>query len=839
MHSTTPQGSEPPVDLTSFVGRVRELAALRNLAQAARLITLTGAGGSGKSRLARQLLPHLGVGPGTAVWVELAPILDPAMVPAVTLRAVDPSAEPGGAPQELLQELLRTRRTLLVLDNCEHLVDACAAMVDALLRACPDLSILATSREALGVPGERAWLVPAMEVPGGNAGAVRVADSDAARLFADRARDVAPDFEITDQNAAAVADICRRLDGIPLAIELAASRVRVMTPEQIRDRLGDAFSLLTSRARTALPRHRTLRAALDWSHDLLPAEARAVFRRLSVFRSGFTLDAAEAVAAGGGIESGDVLDLVAMLVDRSLLTMREHGDSARYHLLETTRQYARQKLAEAGEEDQARRAMAAFCVALVAEVEPDFTTTRRRHAFARLDPEIDNIREVLDWTHANDAAAHVRLTGMMWWYWYTSRHWLEARKWLDGALALSAAGGPSRDRAAVLFASGALSSLQAQVQQARGDLEQAVAMAAGSGDARLEAYALNYLGMVYGQVGDPAGAEFSGRAESWFRANDDAYGLRLALLLRGMGAAATGDRARARTFIEEAVSIARRFGQDRELGIALQTLAGVVLDLGDEAGAERLVAESLDALRRDWSYLFLGRGCDLLAISIRNKDPLQAARLIGAGHALRDLVGAKRFHLDELRMQPITQQLQERLGEQYGVCFADGASRPHELVQAAAVSQAEAVAADAMGAADAVSAARACAWTRRASRGDAVAVERAGGPVGAPARRSQRACWRRGSGTMAICEAEGTARVPAGASPGAHATGDRSGALAGRHTGAGPQQLPRDHAPPAQDAGPCGLGGHRRRALSDLSGYLGGMRCDGVRTAGAPCGPRG
>ncbi|HSJ25954.1 MAG TPA: BTAD domain-containing putative transcriptional regulator [Longimicrobiales bacterium] len=665
--------SAVPLELTSFIGREHELAALREIIAASRLITLTGAGGSGKSRLARELAPHIpGVRDSGIVWVELAPVTDPSLVGAAILRALDPAAEQGANVAAVISGILQDRSPVLVLDNCEHVVDACATLVDTLLRACPGLRILATSREALAVPGERAWLVPPLGLPPANATPVQVATSDAVRLFVERAQDVMPAFNLTATNAAVVADICVRLDGIPLAIELAAARVRLMTPEQIRDRLDDAFTLLTSGARTALPRHRTLRAAIDWSYDLLPAPARTVLCRLAVFRGGFTLDAAEAVAAGDAVDPGDVLDLVSMLLDRSLLSMREQDGTARYLLLETMRQYAGANLDDADERNDAMRAMTRHYVAFIGAEEPSFTTTQRRRAFARVDPELDNIREVLAWSHGHDHATHVRLVGLLWWYWFGSRHWVEAARWIQGALALPAGMEPGRDRAMLLFAGGALACLQAQVPSARAQLHESVELARQAGDQRLEAYALNYLGMSHAQVGSPEAREYSGRAEAWFRPNGDLYGLRLALLLQGMGAAAAGDTSAARRLMEEAVAIARSFGQDRELGIALQTLAGVVYAEGDSATAEALLVEAVAALKRDWNYLFVGRAVDFLGVLAAAYDPREAARRLGAGDALREHVGAARFHLDQQRVDAATATLRQQLGAEFDQWYRTG-----------------------------------------------------------------------------------------------------------------------------------------------------------------------
>jgi predicted ATPase/two-component SAPR family response regulator len=672
-----------PLDLTTFIGRDREITALREIAAAARLLTLTGAGGSGKSRLAREVAPFFAPPGAAVVWIELAPVSDPALLGGAVLRVLDPSAEKGADSTKVLSELLRSDPVLLVLDNCEHLVDACAQLADSLLRSCPALRILATSREALSVPGERAWLVPPLSLPPPGTPVNALTAFDAVRLFIDRAHDVMPTFTLTAQNAEAVTEICRRLDGIPLAIELAAARVRLMTPDQIRDRLSDAFALLTSGARTVLPRHRTLKAAMDWSYDLLPDDARALLRRLAVFRGGFTLDAAEAVAAGSDIRSADVLDLLAGLLDRSLLVMREEGGVARYMLLEIIRQYAAQHLDEAGERPAAEKAMAGYFVALVATEQPAFTTTNRRAAFARINDELDNVREVLEWTRAHDPHAHVRLVGMLWWYWFGSRHWLEARRWLTGALEMPEGQQRNRERAALLFGAGGLSCLQAQVPAAREMLQEAIELAAESGDLRLEAYALNYMGMSFAQVGSPDSREYCLRAEQWLRPAGDMYGLRLALLLRGMGEAAAGDMASARMLMEEAVVIARRFGQDRELGVALQAFAGVVYAVGDAAGAEALLVESLAALRRDWSYLFAGRAIDFLGVVAVRRDPAEAARRLGVGDALREHVGAARFQLDQQRIDAATVKLRRVLGDvHFEQCYREGREQRGRIIDA-------------------------------------------------------------------------------------------------------------------------------------------------------------
>jgi predicted ATPase/DNA-binding SARP family transcriptional activator len=662
------------VELTSFVGRSDALAELATLMRTSRLVTLTGAGGSGKTRLALELARG-GGGPdpdreegwtpspwSELAWVELARVEDEAQVPAAVagvLGAREGLARPDAAS---LGAFLGDRSLLLVLDNCEHVVDACAALVDGLLRAAPGLRVLATSRAALGVPGERAWLVPALSLPASD-DLPALEGSEAARLFVARARDVAPDFALTPANAAAVAEICRRLDGIPLALELAASRVRLLQPAQILARLHDAFHLLESPSRTAIPRHRTLRATIDWSHDLLGEEERILFRRLAAFRGGFTLDAAEAVIPGDGIDPAGVLGLVTGLVDRSLVSVREQEGAARCTLLETVRQYAAERLAESGEAGSVQGRHARYFAALAIEADPHFRGPERPLWVQRILPDIDNLREALAWTRTHDPALHVRMVGALHWFWFSTRHWGEHNRWTAEALALPVASAPGRDRAALLFAAGSMASLQARPGEAIPLLWESIELAGEAGDDRLEAYALNYLGMAHAQSGSQEGQAASERARGWFEEHGDLYGLRLACLILGTMAMGRGDRDEALRLNREGVAVARRFGQPRELGVSLQNTALTHIARGELEAAEALTRESLEALREDPSHFFISISLDYLGEILGRRGRLEeAARLLGAGDAIRRMVAANRFPMNEARLAALLPGFREAAG---------------------------------------------------------------------------------------------------------------------------------------------------------------------------------
>ncbi|MBW3663763.1 MAG: LuxR C-terminal-related transcriptional regulator [Actinobacteria bacterium] len=426
-----------PVQVTSFVGRSGELAEVTRLLEGTRVLTLTGAGGSGKTRLSLEAARGLGDRyPDGTWWADLASLADPDLVPAAVASAAGVQGQPGESLIETLQRSLRERHTLVIVDNCEHVIEVAAKLVDAVVHACPGVDVLATSREPLGIDGETAFRVPSLSLPADDASSIgAVGQTEAAQLFVDRARSVRPNFRLTEVNTPAVAQVCRRLDGIPLAIELAASRVRMLSPEQIADGLTDRFRLLTGGPRTAVPRQRTLEASVEWSYGLLSDQERLVLARLSAFAGTFGLDGAEQVCTDEGINSYQVLDLLSVLVDRSLVQVDESTGDARYRLLETIRVFARQRLADLDDPARVRDRHLAFCVGLAEQgrlgLVLDFDTWH-----ARLAAEVDNLRAAMEWAVASgDPLDVVKIAEPIFGFWIIRGLYAEMQRRLRDATA--------------------------------------------------------------------------------------------------------------------------------------------------------------------------------------------------------------------------------------------------------------------------------------------------------------------------------------------------------------------------------------------------------------------
>ncbi|EHB58692.1 transcriptional regulator, LuxR family [Mycolicibacterium rhodesiae JS60] len=415
--STTPGVQRLPAQLTSFVGRRGQIDELRDIVASNRLVTLTGAGGSGKTRLAIQVAGELGY---DVRYVDLAPITDPELVSVALARVLGLPDQPDRSATDTIVRYLGERRLLIVLDNCEHLLDACAALTHAVVDGCPAVTTLATSREPIGLAGEVTWRIPSLSLT-----------DEAIELFVDRARLVRPDFRMTDDNAAAVTEICRRLDGMPLAIELAAARTRALSIAEISESLHDRFRLLTGGSRTAVRRQQTLRASVDWSHALLTEPERVLFRRLAVFVGGFDLAAVQTVCSDETLERHQILDLLTLLVDKSLVVAEEMGDRTRYRMLETVRQYGLEKLGDSSEANAVRTRHQNHFTAMAAECE-DATRTDQGDVLVRTDRDIDNFRSAFTWSRErSDTTGALTLASALCRFWLARGHIKEALAWFE------------------------------------------------------------------------------------------------------------------------------------------------------------------------------------------------------------------------------------------------------------------------------------------------------------------------------------------------------------------------------------------------------------------------
>ncbi len=664
-----------PLQLSSFVGREREISELRKLLLDNRLLTLTGPGGSGKTRLALEVAKALVEAFEDGVWlVELASLSDPDLVAQTVASALGVREQPNRTLVETLTDALGEKETLLILDNCEHLVEACARLTETLLRACPKLRILATSRESLGVAGEVSWPVPSLSLPNSHhlRSIEELSGYEAVRLFVERASAVFPGFALTGRSAQAVVEVCHKLEGMPLAIELAAARIRVLSVPQISTRLAESFRLLTTDSHTAVPRQRTLRATIGWSYELLGQEEQTLFQRLSVFAGGFTLEAAESVCSGEGIERDEVLALLSHLVEKSLVVKTEWEGEARYRLLETIRQYGQEKLLESEAVQVVKRRHATFFLALAEEIEPRINGADRRVWLERLEIEHDNLRAAL--LSAGEEAG-LRLTGALWWFWLHSGHVGEGRRWLEGLLEQA---GPSVRTAALakaLCGAGWLAYAQGDLATARPRLEQSVAVYRETDDRRGLAYALGFLPVVLAYQGDFAPADAAAEESvRLFREVGDRWGLAIALTDRGVVAEARADYDLANGFFEESAAILRELGDRWALSLPLRHLGIVASRQGDYVRAEALYKDSLVQCRQVGEKWLISLCLEELAgVAGAQGVYARAARLWGAEETLRERLGASVRALYRADYEHGVQAAKRELGEKaFAAAWAEG-----------------------------------------------------------------------------------------------------------------------------------------------------------------------
>lgn len=666
-----------PEPLTSFVGREEEMDRVAELLAESRLVTLTGPGGSGKTRLAAEAGAVLADRYHEGVWlVDLAPLTDPSLLPQAIATALGVPEDPVRPLVETIVESLREKKLLLILDNCEHLVEESANLTQTLLSAAPGVRILATSREPLGVPGETTFEIPPLPAPDPEAADARpqaLLQFDSVRLFVDRAVAAQPGFALSSDNVRPVRKIATRLEGLPLALELAAARVRGLGVDAIASRLGDHFGLLAGGRRTGLPKERSFRAAVDWSYDLLSERERRVFERLSVFAGGFSLEAAEAVSSGEAIEMRDVPGLLARLVDRSLL-QRVGSSPVRYRLLEPLRQYASERLASGGGTAVARRGHLAFYVAMAEAAEPALREREQRTWLDRLEMEHDNLgAAMVSAAELGEPDAGLRLAAALGSYWQLRGHFSEGRARLRVALSTSDEASPSRARA--LVEAGSLAFFQCDFHDALHHCEEALDLYRRAGDRWGVAYARGQLGLPAWELGerDRARASFN-EGLALFRELDDRWGVATTLRYLGCVAVAEGSLDEAQSAYDESLAWFREQGDDSGAALVLGWLGDLAGLRGELGRAEELLRESLELAQRigdrwgtAWAHAHLAR---VAMLEARDREAVdlyrRALRIFGS---LGDRV-ASAICLEGLAELTSRQGQPERATELFGAAEA-------------------------------------------------------------------------------------------------------------------------------------------------------------------------
>lgn len=635
---------ELPGEPTPLLGREREVEVVRQLLQPVegRLLTLTGPGGVGKTRLALHVARSLvDCFPDGVVWVELAPLGDLALVLPTIAHSLGVNEPIGGNLGDALYAYLRDRRVFLVLDNVEHLLGVAPDMA-ALLHACPHLIILATSRAPLSIRGEQEYVVPPLELPPAGTGPPlrEMEHSPSVALFVQRARQANSTFALTSANALVIAAICRRLDGLPLALELAAARVRALGPTDLLARLDRLLPLLVGGSRDLPQRQQTMWAAISWSHELLSPAETALFRRLAVFAGGWTLEAAEAVGAGGEVAFEEVVDLLSRLVEQSLVTVERNPEGEiRYRMLEPIRQYAAARLAEACEDASWRGRHAMWCLQLAETAETYVPGPEQERWAQRLDPEYGNLRAALEWLDAvNDLETLLRIAGPLFYYWYVRGYLGEARRWLErGADASSPV--DSRVRARALVGAAWTAIAQTDHADAIPYLDQSYALSELAEDRIGMALAVFGRGRIAQHQGalDQAEAAY-GQALSLFQAAELPIWVANVMVHLGLVVAQRSDHARGKALLHQALALHRESRHRRGAGTALLFLGHVSVLEGDDTRAAEHYHECLDALELPWNIASALEG--VAGVEARQGDPERATRFYAAAVAYRDLVGA-------------------------------------------------------------------------------------------------------------------------------------------------------------------------------------------------------
>ncbi len=625
-------GAEPtnlPVQLTSFVGRRDELKELAELLDEARLVSLVGSGGCGKTRLAVEVAGEALERFRDGAWfVDLAGVSDPELVVQTVATALGEQEEAGRSYRDTVLSYLRGREILVVLDNCEQLIQPCAELADALLRACPSLRMITTTREPLGVAGEVTWRVPSLSVPPPEASitAEHISEYGALRLFFDRVERARPGFRRSDETAAIVAEICRGLDGIPLAIELAAARVRLLSLEDVLAGLTDQLRLLGRGPRTAAARHRTIAASIEWSHDLLSEEEQIMLRRISVFSGGFDLDGAEYVGCGSEIDPADALDVLAGLVDRSLVSVNDEHDSARYGVLETIRQFAADRLVRANEAPSIRTRHLEHFVAFAERAAPLLEGRAESEWMDRLEIEHNNLRAALDWSLTEDVESGLRLAAALHYFWYVRGHYSAGSRWFERLLEADATVAP-RVRADALYGDSYLTGwglgrFNAIIPRLRECLD----LARGAGDPRVAGRALWALGTMLTSQEPVVAADALEEAVELARQADDTWCLSSSLSFLGTSRFNSGRADSAFSCFEEALEVGRRGEHLAVLTATLGSSGTAAVALGDYPLAEAQLTECLVLARELGHRLWIAGALGMLASLASRRGHYEEAR---------------------------------------------------------------------------------------------------------------------------------------------------------------------------------------------------------------------
>ncbi len=695
-----------PHQVTSFIGRETEITAVKSLLGRTRLLTLTGSGGCGKTRLGLQVAAEaLESYPDGAWFVELAPLADPMLVPQTLAQALRLAEEPGKPVTQTLAETLKAKRLLIVLDNCEHVLDACARLVNTLLHICPHVQVLASSRAALGITGETVYRLPSLSLPDRTRtptpGSLNRCES--VRLFVERATAAQSTFALTETNAPAMAQVCHRLDGIPLALELAAARVRSLSVEEINHRLDNRFRLLTGGSRTALPRQQTLRALIDWSYDLLTNQEKTLLNRLAVFADGWTLEAAEYVGADadsfggdgeertGSLEEWEVLDVLTSLVDKSLVVAHTEGSHTRYRLLETVRQYARDRLTESGAGLAVRARHSNYFLTLAEECRIKFSGPEQARRLGMLEEEHDNMRQALT-LYVEDRSLDtlsgvkgLRLAAALQEFWRIRGYLTEGREWLSAILSHPGGQEYTIARADALNGAAVLARMQGDYEALHTLNEASLKVFRKLGNKKGIAATLNISGYMAFEQGDYARTRVL-LEESLAIFREIGEKSNVAALVSNLGnlACEQGDYDRAQALYQESLGAAREMGDERHAAEFLANLSAVAQQQGDYDKARSLQQESLTAFQKLGEKRMITNSLEAFAsLAAQEACPERSARLWGAAAVLREELGTPLAAAERKKQERLAADAQDALGEAaFAAAWAKG--RAMTLEQAVA-----------------------------------------------------------------------------------------------------------------------------------------------------------